>query len=185
LNLIKEVENFTAADAVEESYRKEILQHLQIKKLWWHRDTMPGHITASAYIFDLGFQHLLLHHHRKLNRWLQLGGHCEANEAPHQCALRESREESGLQNLELISNSFFDLDIHTIPSRGAMPEHLHLDIRYLIKANRAEPLQMDQRESLSLRWIELAQANDYLNDSAAQRVLLKLFKISGEVNSTY
>ncbi len=44
-----------------------------------------------------------------------------------------------------------DLDIHTIPARGQEPEHLHLDVRFLLRVEAGQEL-VQSRESLDLRW---------------------------------
>jgi 8-oxo-dGTP pyrophosphatase MutT (NUDIX family) len=82
----------------------------------------PGHITASCYIVDPGGR-LLLHHHRRLNRWLQMGGHVEANELTSDAALREGREESGLADL-MLDGSILDVDVHTIPASKGDPNRV-------------------------------------------------------------
>src|SRR5690349_17079955 len=89
--------------------------------LW--RTCVPGHLTASAWIVDAARRRTLLTHHRKLDRWLQLGGHVDGDPDLAASALREAREESGLTRLAVVSTEFFDLDRHRIPARGEEPEH--------------------------------------------------------------
>lgn len=99
----------------------------------------PGHFTASAFVLSPDRQQLLLIRHTKLHLWLQPGGHIEVHdETILEAALREVREETGLQDLDLLS-PLFDIDIHRIPAHGAEPEHLHHDLRVALVA-RGEPL---------------------------------------------
>lgn len=121
--------------------------------LW--RTCLTGHLTASAWIVDATRRRTLLTHHRKLDRWLQLGGHVDGDPDLAASALREAREESGLARVSLVSPDIFDLDRHRIPSRGAEPEHWHYDVRFLVEADPAEPLVITH-ESKDLAWIELA-----------------------------
>ena len=58
-------------------------------------------IDFTVAIFVVNDEKVLLIHHRKLNRWLPLGGHIELDEDPEQAALREAREESGF-DVELL-----------------------------------------------------------------------------------
>jgi 8-oxo-dGTP pyrophosphatase MutT (NUDIX family) len=58
-------------------------------------------IDFTVAIFVVSQGRVLVIHHRKLDRWLPLGGHIELDEDPEQAALREAREESGLE-VELI-----------------------------------------------------------------------------------
>src|SRR5688500_3962974 len=60
------------------------------------RERVAGHFTASAWLVDRGGARTLLTHHRKLGRWLQLGGHCDGERDLAVAALKEAEEESGL-----------------------------------------------------------------------------------------
>jgi len=58
-------------------------------------------IDFTVAIFVVHDEKILLIHHRKLDKWLPLGGHIELDEDPEQAALREAKEESGL-DVELL-----------------------------------------------------------------------------------
>lgn len=122
--------------------------------LW--RTCLEGHLTASAWIVDAGRTRTLLTHHRKLDRWFQLGGHVDGDADLAAAALREAREESGLARLRLVSPEIFDVDRHRIPARGAEPEHWHFDVRFLIEADPAESLGISE-ESKDLAWVRLGE----------------------------
>ena len=77
-----------------------------------------GHFTGSAWLVSADGQRVLLTHHRKLHRWLQLGGHADGEGDLAAVALREAQEESGLGGLS-VEDFVFDLDRHLIPERGA------------------------------------------------------------------
>jgi 8-oxo-dGTP pyrophosphatase MutT (NUDIX family) len=79
----------------------------------FHRDCFPGHFTGSALVVSADGSRALLHHHRKLDRWLQFGGHCDGDVNVPRVAQREAFEESGISGLILASARPFDLDIHT------------------------------------------------------------------------
>jgi 8-oxo-dGTP pyrophosphatase MutT (NUDIX family) len=121
----------------------------------FERSLRIGHITGSAWIVDRERGHALLTHHRKLNKWLQLGGHADGDNDVLRVALREAQEESGLASIRPISPAIYDIDIHVIPARGSEPEHLHYDVRFLLEADRASPL-LASSESRSLAWTPLS-----------------------------
>jgi 8-oxo-dGTP pyrophosphatase MutT (NUDIX family) len=58
-------------------------------------------IDFTVAIFVVHDGKVLVIHHRKLDKWLPLGGHIELDEDPEQAALREAKEESGL-DVELL-----------------------------------------------------------------------------------
>ena len=85
------------------------------------RTCRPGHITAAAWILSADRRRSLLTHHRKLDRWLQLGGHADGQWHVEEVALREAREESGLTRFDIVPIDGvlmpFDVDVHEIPAR--------------------------------------------------------------------
>jgi 8-oxo-dGTP pyrophosphatase MutT (NUDIX family) len=97
-------------------------------------------------------------HHGTLNKWLQPGGHADGEEDVLNVALREAREETGVQNFEVYNNDFFDIDVHPIPERCGFPQHLHYDIRFLFKADKKERITVSQ-ESHDVAWIEIEKLN--------------------------
>ena len=83
--------------------------------------------------------HAVLIYHRNLDRWLQLGGHIAVEDASQRAAAREVVEEIGLAQFLANGeeNPLFDLDIHLIPARYDVPEHVHYDVRILFFAAQA------------------------------------------------
>ncbi|MBI3508902.1 MAG: NUDIX hydrolase [Chlamydiia bacterium] len=110
-----------------------------------------GHITASAWLISPDSASVLLTHHAKLNAWLQLGGHCDGDLDVLRTALREAREESGIEAIEPVREDIFDIDIHSIPVYGAIKEHLHYDVRFLLQVKSQEPFVVSH-ESKKLAW---------------------------------
>ena len=104
------------------------------------RSCGPGHLTGSAWIVDVTRTRTLLTHHRKLDKWLQLGGHADGESDLLAAALREAREESGLTRLRAVSPEIFDVDRHWIPPRKTDPGHYHYDLRFLFEADPSELL---------------------------------------------
>lgn len=116
----------------------------------FERHHPPGHFTGSAWLVSADGQHVLLTHHRKLGRWLQLGGHADGDHDLARVALREAEEESGLSGLS-VEPAIFDLDRHLIPARGDEPAHWHYDVRYVVRAGASEAFCVSE-ESLALAW---------------------------------
>lgn len=133
----------------------------------------PGHVTAGVFIVD-GEGRLLLHHHRRLDRWLQMGGHIEEGESAREAALREGREESGLTDLELVGDTPLDLDVHAIPAGRGEPAHHHFDVRFLARTQSPQSIKLDETESRELAWVNFDRAETMMNEEASSRVLRKL-----------
>lgn len=138
-----------------------------------------GHITASAVIVEPESGRTLLHYHKRLGRWLQVGGHLERETDIAQAALREAREETGLPDLRFHAAGDagipIDFDVHTIPQVGEQPEHLHLDFRYVLLTSQPHALAPAQGESTRFRWLRFADALDMGDeiDVSLRRLLQK------------
>ncbi|WP_296705180.1 NUDIX hydrolase [Algoriphagus sp.] len=145
----------------EESVFIDSFLELTDDPLAYKRERIEGHFTASAWIVNKRRTHTLLTLHRKLGRWLQLGGHADGDENLIDVAMKEAREESGLKSLVLVDSTIFDLDKHIIPERPHVPEHFHYDVRYILEADINEPLQISD-ESISLAWITFDSVVDMI-----------------------
>jgi 8-oxo-dGTP pyrophosphatase MutT (NUDIX family) len=118
------------------------------------RERLAGHFTGSAWLVSADGQRVLLTHHRKLDRWLQLGGHADGDRDLARVALKEAEEESGLSGLVLEDGELFDIDKHWIPERKDVPGHWHYDARYVVRALGSEQFALSE-ESLALAWRDI------------------------------
>ena len=141
----------------------------------FERSLSVGHITASAWLLDPCGERALLTHHKKLGKWLQLGGHADGDVDTLRVAQRELYEESGIQEVKPVFEEIFDLDIHSIPSRVdratglTEPEHLHYDVRFLFQSK--DDHFVKNEESNALAWYGLNELTAMGNalDPSVQR----------------
>jgi 8-oxo-dGTP pyrophosphatase MutT (NUDIX family) len=171
-SFVDELRDYIASDDREERMRQRMLAFVEAQPDAFERACAIGHITASAWIVDRDRSRALLTHHRKLGKWLQLGGHTDGDSDVRAAALREAREESGLTSLRFASPSIYDLDIHRIPARGPEPEHEHFDVRFALEADATEPFVVSD-ESHDLAWIALDALSRYGADESVLRLARK------------
>jgi 8-oxo-dGTP pyrophosphatase MutT (NUDIX family) len=149
----------------------------------FHRETAAGHFTASAWLVSADGERVLLMHHRKLQRWLQLGGHADGEAELATVALREAEEESGLVDLDVLPD-IFDMDLHTIPARRDEPEHWHYDVRYVVVARGSEAFTLNE-ESLELAWRPVKElATDPSADESLRRMATKWVALRSAMTSS-
>ena len=180
--LLDLLERYLARHPDERVCVDHVRQFVRANPDCFERSCVDGHLTASAWIVSHDHTSFLLTHHRKLDRWLQLGGHADGDADLAAVALREAREESGLSAFSLASPAGeslpLDVDIHRIPARGDEPAHLHHDLRYLLVAGRDQSLRISN-ESLDLRWFPRARADDLLEDESLRRMARKAERLLG------
>jgi 8-oxo-dGTP pyrophosphatase MutT (NUDIX family) len=152
------LEGWDAPDPGQDALRHALLAYLAARPDACARACAPGHMTASALVVDADGGQALLTLHPRVGRWVQLGGHIEADDPTlRDAALREATEESGIEGLT-ISAAPVHLDVHPVTCSLGVPTH-HLDVRYLVRAPaRAVAVRSD--ESVDLRWWALADLPD-------------------------
>lgn len=115
--------------------------------------------AATTFVVDRG--RTLLLHHRKLGRWFPPGGHIDPNELPHEAALREVREETGLE-AELLHHGGMLGQVPVLPQPFCMlletiaPDHQHVDFIYFARVTGGS-LNHAEREALAARWVTWEQ----------------------------
>jgi 8-oxo-dGTP pyrophosphatase MutT (NUDIX family) len=169
--LIELVTNHAPFDDTERAHTMSTLEFLRKNKNCTSTDNLKGHITASAWVLSPDRTETLLTHHKKLNRWLQLGGHIEDDDTIQAAALREAVEESGIENIHLIEDPIFDIDVHLIPARNEIAEHYHYDIRFLLQAERTAFVISD--ESNDLAWVKLTDIGNFVSEESVLRMCRK------------
>jgi 8-oxo-dGTP pyrophosphatase MutT (NUDIX family) len=175
--VLEQLRRYRPADALESTHHQSMVNLLTSAPTPFSRAHFePGHFTASLFIVDPHSGRLLLHHHRRLDRWLQMGGHVEGDEHPHAAALREGREESGLGDLELFGG-IFDVDVHAIPAAKDEPDHHHFDIRYLARTLMPDHVAIDRNESNDIAWVPLRSAIPMMNEDASTRAVRKIERL--------
>jgi 8-oxo-dGTP pyrophosphatase MutT (NUDIX family) len=148
------IEAYQPFDATDAAHKAQTLDFLARTDAFWQRTTLEGHLTGSAWVRSPDGQRVLLIHHAKLDRWFQPGGHAEPTDTDLLAtAHREALEECGLKAVTLAIPHIFDIDVHPIPAKGDVPEHLHYDIRYCFTTDDETSI-FDQNEIKGMRWVE-------------------------------
>ena len=142
----------------------------------FERDCWAGHITGSAWLVNQSSSHVLLTHHRKLDKWLQLGGHSDGDCDPTAVALREAQEESGLK-VVLVQAAVFDIDLHEIPARKSDPAHFHYDLRFALRTRTSDEFRVSD-ESSDLAWVPVADLSRCTHELSMLRMAEKWSRLS-------
>jgi len=129
---------------------------------------VPNHFTASAVVIEES--HILLVHHRRIGAWLPPGGHIDDGELPHEAAIREVLEETGVRVMVMTpelpvsidSDAFFlqqPLCMHGVFAVEDGVELYHIDLAYLCSVDRSEsgdmPLLTVAEEVHDAAWIPI------------------------------
>ncbi len=136
----------------ETGIKERIIDFVEENENCFERSLEIGHITASSWLLNKTGSKALLMHHAKLNKWVQLGGHCDGNPDVLAVAIKEAQEESGIVQIAPLSKAVFDIDIHPISENSKEKAHYHYDIRFLLQSTEDDRFTSNE-ESKELRWI--------------------------------
>ena len=138
------------------------------------------HVTASAVVARPDGGAFLLIYHRRLERWLQPGGHVEPEDASvFEAARREAREETGVEDLVApFGDVVLDVDVHPIPARPRRPAHVHFDLRHLL-TTEATRFAVAVEEVRRAEWFTFDEALAAGVDASLSRALRKARALLG------
>jgi 8-oxo-dGTP pyrophosphatase MutT (NUDIX family) len=170
--LLADLERYVPSGDGERAMAERLRAFVAAHPDCFQRTRSSGHVTGSAWVVDRAGEAAVLTHHRKLGKWLQLGGHADGDSDIRRVALREAVEESGLTEIEPASDGIYDVDVHEIPARGAEPAHLHYDVRFAFYADR-NALPAASEESHAVAWVPLAEIERFAIDDSVRRLAAK------------
>lgn len=149
-SVIRALTDWVAPDPEQDTLRHAVLSFVLAREDACERACVPGHITASVAVLDHTGTQVLLTLHPRLGRWVQLGGHCEAEDADIvAAALREGVEESGVAGLRMDPN-LVAVHVHPVICSLGVPTR-HLDLQFVAHAPADATIALSD-ESLDLRW---------------------------------
>lgn len=146
----------------------------------FERSNALRHFTGSALIVDDKARKTLLVHHKKYDKWVQTGGHCDGVKDPFFTAWQEAYQESGLKDIRPADPWVIaDINVQDVPAYRDVPDHWHYDIRYVLHGNSLEPLAVSD-ESNDVMWVDVRKLRDYTDEKA----LIRLAEFHFGVGST-
>ena len=152
----------------EEKDKETILSFLERYDDAYERSNELAHMTASAWVVNPDKTKVLMAYHRIYDSWAWLGGHCDGNKDCLAVAIREVREEAGVENVVPLSEDIFSLEVLSVDShykRGEyVPTHLHLNVTYLLQADEKEDLYIKEDENSNVSWFGLDEAIERSNE---------------------
>lgn len=154
MNLKQNLLDYIPSSSREIIVKKKMLAFLESYDNCFHRELEIGHFTASAFLLDSTKQKFLLLHHKKLHIWTQPGGHTDGNTNLLEVAIRETQEETGIEDITPIFKDIFEIEIYKIPKFQKEEEHLHFDVKFLLKTTSNNNFSINH-ESNDINWFDL------------------------------
>ena len=162
MSVVDEINNYAPCNEQEACDKAVILDFLEKNTDAFSRDNLIAPMTASSWIVNRERTKVVMVYHRIYDSWSWTGGHADGERDLLSVALREAREETGLQHVRALVPEIFSLEVLTVDGHekhGAyVPSHLHLTVTYLLEADEDEELRPCEEENKGVRWFTLDEA---------------------------
>ncbi len=162
MSLLKDIENYIPVNEQEENDKKVMLDYMLRNSDYLTRENKVAHFTTSIWTVNKERTKTLMVYHKIYDSWSWIGGHADGEEDLSKVALRELKEETGVENAVLVSDEIFSLEILTVDGhmkKGKyVPSHLHFNVTYLAEAEESQMLVINKEENTGVEWFSFEEA---------------------------
>lgn len=162
MNIYEQIKAYHPWNEQERQDQALILDFLAKNPDAFCRTNLLAHMTASAWVVNPQRSRTLMVYHRLYDSWAWTGGHADGETDLLAVALREVREETGIQQVQPVTTEIYSLEVLTVEGHekqgSYVPSHLHLNLTYLLEAEENQPLRPCEAENTAVAWFSLSDA---------------------------
>ena len=180
MNLLEQIQDYKPYNKQERKDKEVFIKYLNSFDNCLSRENEYGHICSSAFVLNKERSKVLMIHHNIYNSWGWLGGHADGNSDLLRVAIKEVKEESGIENIKPLSKDIFILD--TLPVLGHtkrgeyVPAHVHLSIAYILEAGENQKLHIQEDENSGVKWVPIEKMVEIADEPYMKPVYAKAIK---------
>lgn len=162
MGIYEDIAKYCPCNEQEQRDKEVILNFLDRNPDAFLRSKLFAHMTASAWVVNPQRTKTLMVYHRIYGSWSWTGGHADGEKDLLAVALREVREETGVQSVRPVTEDIFSLEVLTVDGHEKhglyVPSHLHMNVTYLLEAEESEALHVCEAENSGVVWFTLTDA---------------------------
>lgn len=162
MNIRQNIVNYQPYNDQDRKDKELLLEYIDTYEDLYTRSNEKAHFTASAWVVNKNRTKVLMAYHHIYQSWSWLGGHVDGNTNFLDVAINEVKEESGVENIRVLSEEIYGIEVLPVPSHMKNGEkiasHLHLNITYLLEADEDETLHIKEDENSAVGWLALEEA---------------------------
>ena len=176
---MQEIRQYKPYNEQEEKDKALILTCMDAYDNLLTRENPVAHFSSSGFIVNKTRDKVLMIHHNIYNAWSWTGGHTDGETDFLGVAIREAKEETGVQEVKVLSEGILSLDVLPVPAhikKGVyVSAHLHLSIAYLVEVDEEELLRVKPDENSGVKWIAIEELDKYVDNEPDMLILYKKF----------
>lgn len=179
--LISDIEKYIPFNEQEEVDKKIILNWLKKDIDVLTRNNKVAHFTASAWVVSPDYKKILMVYHNIFQSWSWIGGHADGDSNLLSVAIKEVKEESGIEHIKVLLPDIFSLEVLCVDGhikKGKyVSSHIHLNIAYLLIADPNDKLRIKPDENSGVEWVDVSKVYDKVTEKwIKDRIYSKIFK---------
>ena len=165
-------------DEQEADEKETMLRFVENNEDVLTRDNKVAHFTTSGWVFNKDKTKVLMIHHNIYNSWAWIGGHSDGDEDLRHVVIKEIQEETGLENVKLLSDDIYGIKIVTVNNhikRGKyVGSHLHMDVQFVLEADENDPIRIKEDENSGVKWINVEDIDKCVTEKKMIPIYKKL-----------
>lgn len=159
MNWINDIEKYVPYNEQEAKDKELILNCINNMDNILTRENTIAHITSSGYIVNKDRTKVLMIYHNIYDSWAWTGGHADGDDDLLYVAIKEAKEETGINHIAPVTKDILSLDVLTVDGhikRGQyVSSHLHLSVAYLLEASEDDVLRIKEDENSGVKWLPI------------------------------
>lgn len=166
--LRKDIEDYKPYNEQEEKDKQTMLKYINTFDDVLTRNNEFAHFTASSWVVNKERTKVLMIYHNIYKSWAWTGGHADGETDLLKTAIRELKEETGVENVKVLNDGIFSLEIICVNGhikRGKyVSSHVHLNLSYLLEVDEKELLKIKEDENSGVKWINIEDIEKVVNE---------------------
>ncbi len=176
----KAITNYRPKNEQEARDKEAMVQFIEKNNDALERSNLAGHLTSSAIVTNKNEDKVLFAYHNIYNSWSWVGGHNDGDPDLLKVAIKEAKEETGIQNVYAKSEDILALDIVHVTNHYKngqfIPDHLHFNVTYHLVADEEDTLQIKPDENSGVRWFDIDEVLEVIDEERMRPIYEKVFK---------
>ncbi len=162
-DLKRKIQNYKPYNEQEEKDKQMMLKYMDTFDNILVRDNEFVHFTASSWAVNPEKTKVLMIYHNIYQSWTWTGGHSDGEADLLKVAIKELKEETGVEKVKILQDDIFSLEALTVDGHWKkgkyVSSHIHLNLTFLLEVDEREILHKKEDENSDVKWIPIQEVD--------------------------